>query len=430
MLYIVQLALEKGSLDMEVWVKFCISRIPLNLKDFVRKALWKKLPVGTRLSKWMPTALHCPLDGAVETTDHTLSTCRFLPVAKNTISKCFLPLSIDGVTVSSVQDLMSSYLDTTFEVPAGIMAWLAIMVNWECRCIARTKVPTWHQFMHLWISSLTTWTKLPHPPVPVNDISLFAKSLSSLLNEGKLVHPNLNPAPPTPPISKAQRRQQNKLDRAMRDSAKLEALICELEDQGFHIIYTDGSSEKVAKIGYVGGYGIYAPGLHAIGAHLPPGLRQTNNTAELYAAIQAIKLFPSGKIAICTDSSLAFLGATGKAKKWELNNWVGSNGPLSNVELWKQLLAELDKSDREIQWIKVPSHVGIVGNEEADALAETGRLSSPLLIQSCVPTARHIRRSVPPQRITVRCSTEPNRQDHNPIVMQKCRACANPRRTR
>ena len=174
---------------------------------------------------------------------------------------------------------------------------------------------------------------------------------------------------------------------------------------------------EVAKIGYVGGYGIYAPGLHAIGAHLPPGLRQTNNTAELYAAIQAIKLFPSGKIAICTDSSLVVLGATGKAKKWELNNWVGSNGPLSNVELWKQLLAELDKSDREIQWIKVPSHVGIVGNEEADALAETGRLSSPLLIQSCASTARHIRRSVPPQRITVRCSTEPNRQDHNPIVV-------------
>ena len=77
----------------------------------------------------------------------------------------------------------------------------------------------------------------------------------------------------------------------------------------------------------------------------------------------------------------------------------------------------LTKSDREIQWIKVPSHVGIVGNEEADALAETGRLSSPLLMQSSVPMARHIRRSVPPQRIAVRCSTEPSRQDRNHIVV-------------
>ena len=106
----------------EVWIKFCTSRIPLNLNDFIWKAPWKKLPVGARLSKWIPTALHCPLDGVVETIDHALSTCRSLPVAFSTISKCFLPLSIDGVTVSSVQDLMSSYLDTTFEVPAGIMS--------------------------------------------------------------------------------------------------------------------------------------------------------------------------------------------------------------------------------------------------------------------------------------------------------------------
>ena len=135
--------------------------------------------------------------------------------------------------------------------------------------------------------------------------------------------------------------------------------------------------------------------------------------------IGVIKLFPSRKIAICTDSSLIFLGATGKARKWELKSWVGSNGPLSNAEPRKQLLAELDKPDREIQWIKVPSHVGIVGNEEADALAETGRLSGPLLTQSYMPTARHIRCSVPPQRTTVRCSIEPNRHDHNPIVVSE-----------
>ena len=27
----------------EIWIKFCSSRIPLHLKDFARKALWKKL---------------------------------------------------------------------------------------------------------------------------------------------------------------------------------------------------------------------------------------------------------------------------------------------------------------------------------------------------------------------------------------------------
>ena len=34
-----------------------------------------------------------------------------------------------------------------------------------------------------------------------------------------------------------------------------------------------------------------------------------------------------------------------------------------------------------------------------------------------MPTVRHIRRSVPPQHTTVRCSIEPTRQDHNLIVV-------------
>ena len=53
-----------------------------------------------------------------------------------------------------------------------------------------------------------------------------------------------------------------------------------------------------------------------------------------------------GKVAICTDSALVFLGATGKCRKWALNNQVGSRGPLRNVELWKELLHELDSPDK------------------------------------------------------------------------------------
>ena len=150
----------------------------------------------------------------------------------------------------------------------------------------------------------------------------------------------------------------------------------------------------------MGGYAIFCDGLHAIGAHVPPSL--TNNTAELYAALQAIKLFPGGKLAICTDSALVFLGASGKAHKWALNNWVGSKGPLSNVALWKELLTELDSPSRDIKWIKVPSHVGIQGNEEADSLAEIGRLSSPLLADSKAASAGKIRHCIPPQRSALR----------------------------
>ena len=73
-------------------------------------------------------------------------------------------------------------------------------------------------------------------------------------------------------------------------------------------------------------------------------------------------------------------------------------GPLSNVSLWKELLHELDSIDRIVKWIKAPSHVGIQGNEEADSLAEDGRLSSPLLRQSVAPQTRNLRCFLAPQR--------------------------------
>ena len=118
---------------------------------------------------------------------------------------------------------------------------------------------------------------------------------------------------------------------------------------------------------------------------LPTHIHQTNNTSEILAAIQTLKIFPSRKIAICTDSSLVYLGATGKAKKWALNNWVGPRGPLSNVEFWKDLLHELDSPLRIVKWVKVPSHVGMWGNEEADFTSGRRSSQQPAAQAVCCP---------------------------------------------
>ena len=49
-----------------------------------------------------------------------------------------------------------------------------------------------------------------------------------------------------------------------------------------------------------------------------------------------------------------------------------------NVDLWIEMLKLLDASVASYEWIKVPSHMQLEGNEQADALAELGRKSSPL----------------------------------------------------
>ena len=72
------------------------------------------------------------------------------------------------------------------------------------------------------------------------------------------------------------------------------------------------------------------------------------------------------------------LGAQGAARRWQARGWVGSAGPVSNIPLWKELLQLLDSTFQDILWVKVPSHVNVEGNEQADTLANNGRLSNPL----------------------------------------------------
>ena len=115
----------------------------------------------------------------------------------------------------------------------------------------------------------------------------------------------------------------------------------------------------------------------SISAYVPVHFRQTNNTAELLAVVRALQILSFGKVAICTDSEYVFLGATSAARRWKLRGWTGSSGPVSNVPLWELLLDTLGAHTGSIKFIKVPSHVDILGNNEADRLADQGRLSHP-----------------------------------------------------
>ena len=84
------------------------------------------------------------------------------------------------------------------------------------------------------------------------------------------------------------------------------------------------------------------------------------------------------QVAVMTDSSYVHSGLQGNAMRWRANGWVSAQGPVTNVDLWIDLMQILDVSLAQFSWVKVPSHAGIPGNDRADELALSGRLSSPL----------------------------------------------------
>lgn len=96
----------------------------------------------------------------------------------------------------------------------------------------------------------------------------------------------------------------------------------------------------------------------------------TNNRMELTAVIEALKLLKEPcEITIYTDSTYvckAFLD--GWIWNWIKKGWKKSdNSPVLNVELWKELLKELQKHEYKFIWVK--GHDGHPENERCDALA-------------------------------------------------------------
>lgn len=134
-------------------------------------------------------------------------------------------------------------------------------------------------------------------------------------------------------------------------------------------IFTDGAAKGNPGRG---GYGVVISAgdtVTELGGHKA---HTTNNEMELKAVVEALKAVVGTKatVAIYTDSKYVVEGAKGWVFGWAKNGWVTkAKSDVLNKELWQELLPLLGKV--EIEWHKVPGHVGIIGNERADTIAST-----------------------------------------------------------
>ena len=166
-------------------------------------------------------------------------------------------------------------------------------------------------------------------------------------------------------------------------------LIADVVAKGYKIVYMDGSSKRLSNkdMRRAGGFGVFAaedeqgPEVRFCG-YVPTRHRQTNNGAELWAALEALQGFWVPKLAILTDSQYLQLGATGRAQHWRSKGWTTTSGKLQvHVPVWEMLPREMAKPGREVRWEHVPAHVNVQGNEVANGLAMEGMCSSPLWSQ-------------------------------------------------
>ena len=80
--YIMALNSEPPRQTPPKWKEWKRLRLPDEDLTFIQQALWRTLPMGTRLAGWQPQGTACPLacalGGQQETVAHSLLHCRFL----------------------------------------------------------------------------------------------------------------------------------------------------------------------------------------------------------------------------------------------------------------------------------------------------------------------------------------------------------------
>ncbi|KAK9346088.1 ribonuclease H-like domain-containing protein, partial [Lipomyces starkeyi] len=145
-------------------------------------------------------------------------------------------------------------------------------------------------------------------------------------------------------------------------------------------IYTDGCALNNGKSGSLAGVGVYyGPNdSRNISTYLP-GERQTNQRAELTAILLAVKEGPRFRhIEIRTDSTYSIKCVEEWSIKWRQNGWRNAKGQqVENADLIKQILDEIEVRrgrGARVKFMYVAGHSGIMGNENADRLANLGAL--------------------------------------------------------
>ncbi|NTE44167.1 ribonuclease HI [Rhizobium pusense] len=154
--------------------------------------------------------------------------------------------------------------------------------------------------------------------------------------------------------------------------------------RGVHI-FCDGAS--IPNPG-VGGWGVvvYRDGIECASSH-GGNAETTNNRMELMGLLTAIEMAEAYSdqdhpATIWCDSQYCVEGANVWLKTWKARGWnkkkmespKRDQGSIKNLELWQAVdraLSNAPVSHISIKWVK--GHVGIVGNERADELAEQGR---------------------------------------------------------
>ena len=301
---LMRLARGKGKTSQqteEVWKAFDRLDLPYGDKDFIRRALWAKLPVADRLQSWTKND-QCAVCGVVETHRHVYGSCKYMPFAFDALNKTFVPCREENEQPLNLTALLAEHPLLSPTTTQGLIIWAAVQSSWSLRC-AQFLHPQTHgldEFVAAWLSKLEQWRSRRGCTVPGKDMSTIIGQLLNL-QARKAMFP-LGQTPKGPwtkpkgaggalvPVTSKQQKQT----------------------EGWQLAFTDGSAKTVkgwSQAGYGAWYGHGSDKNFSI--CLPLAGRQSNNGAELRAVLTVLQQKqPSEKLHVIMDAEIVYKGIT------------------------------------------------------------------------------------------------------------------------
>jgi ribonuclease HI len=154
------------------------------------------------------------------------------------------------------------------------------------------------------------------------------------------------------------------------------------------IVYSDGACSGNPGIG--GWAYVLYDGRSTVFEQAAADPATTNNRMEMSGVIYAFQKITAlaltgldiGAIHVHSDSSYVIQGITTWIFGWKRRGWKNLEGKeVANQNLWIQLDDAIAPYRKQIQWIHVPGHAGIPGNERCDELSVQAMRENTMIVQ-------------------------------------------------
>ena len=116
-----------------VWKVFSRLRVPSFDRDFIRRALWRKLTVAQRLCA-MTRQDNCPFEPLVETHQHFFEGCQFTEFLGSSIEHTFDQVELEGGGWVAVKHLPYRKTEHSLTTTQGFLYWAGLAASWSLGC--------------------------------------------------------------------------------------------------------------------------------------------------------------------------------------------------------------------------------------------------------------------------------------------------------